>query len=333
MKAVRYHSFGGPEVLTLEEVPLLPPGDDEVQVRCRVSGVNFGDTMKRRNVYPQVAAMPAVPGVEAAGIVESVGRNVQGLAPGDRVLVIAQGGCYAQFVIASQRQVYRIPDEITFEQAVCLPGQGLTSYFMLEEALMDRTLPSVLVHAAAGGVGMFLVQLARLMGAGNIVGTVGSDAKARLLEEEGFADAVNYSDHDWVEQALAANGNAPYDLIFDSVGGSILSRSFSILAEGGQITVFGRASGESVLIDPVDLVMKNQSLRGFSLIPYVAKQANHDLVVEALAQLFEYIVEDRLKPKITGRFALSQAGFAHRLMEERKTTGKIVLSADLDKVV
>lgn len=354
MKTVRHQTFGGPEVLSFENLPgPKSPQGDQVVVACRVSGVNFADTLKRRNLYPllsdgglgldtgidagvntgintgmnSLAPVSLVPGFEASGVVQSVGENVVGFMPGDRVLVLVGGGCYADYVTVSQRNVYALPDEITFEQAVCLPYQGLTAYFMLLEALTDRTLPSVLVHAAAGGVGLFAVQLARLMGAGNIVGTVGSLQKADLLKDEGFAEAVVYTDHDWPERALAANGNAPYDLILDSVGGAVLSNSFSLLAPGGQVTVFGRTSGEAMLFDPVDLIMKNQAVRGFSLQPYASR---HDLVEEGLLKLFDFVREDRLKPIITGRFALSQAAYAHKLMEERRTTGKIVLSADLD---
>ena len=328
MKAVRYHHHGDPEVLRIEDIPTENPRDDEVLVRSRVAGVNFADTLQRRNAYPADMApqIPAVPGFEAAGEVEAVGRNVVDFMPADRVLVIARGGCYAQYVTAPSRYVFALPDEITYEQAVALPGQGLTAYFMLEEAMMERIFPSILIHAAAGGVGMLLLQLARLMGAGNVVGTVGSEAKVKLLEEEGLTPAIDYSQPDWAERVLEANGGSPYDLIFDSVGGAVLHNSLPLLAPGGQLTVFGRASGEPAVIDPIMLARQNQTVRGFSLYPYVEQRS---LVEEALSELFGYVASDRLKLKITGRFGFGEAALAHRLLEERKTTGKIVLSADL----
>ncbi|HET8727320.1 MAG TPA: zinc-binding dehydrogenase [Alphaproteobacteria bacterium] len=324
MKAVQLSRFGGPEVLKIVEVPDPVPGAGEVLVRVRAAGVNFFEALMRRDSYAVTPELPMLLGVEVAGIVEAVGEGVAFPAVGTRVAIPlfavgrASGG-YAEYVSVDAASIVPLPDRLSFEDAVALLVQGLTALH-----LVRRSPPkgkTVLVNAAAGGVGSLLVQLAKDAGASLVVAAASSQEKLALARSLGADVEIDYTKPDWAARVRDASGGAGADIVYEFVGGSVTKASLDALAPLGEL-VFG-ALGRFDL-SPADLegmFSKNQSLTGFALLPLLTPA---DLRGD-LTGLFGRAASGELKVIQGGRFPLDQAAEAHRALEGRGTSGKIVL--------
>ena len=322
MKIIRYDEYGGPEVLRVEEVPVPQAGPGEVLVRVEAAGLNFADTMQRRNASVQPTSLPAFPGGEIAGTVEAVGEGVTTIAGGSNVMAVVSGGGYAEFAVVPVGMVFPLPPGLSNYQALGLQLQGLTAYLLLKETAHMQAGKRVLVHSAAGGVGSLLVQLAKILGAGQVIATASSQEKLDLARSLGADTAVNYTDRDWPQQVKDASGGTGVDIVLDAVGGDIFRRSFECLAPFGYIINYGNASGESSIVDMRQLTMPNQSASGFYLGAYFGRP---QLIEDAYGVLFSEAASGTLKVHAEEVFPLEQAAEAHRRIEGRQTTGKVFL--------
>jgi NADPH2:quinone reductase len=259
MKAILIKSFGGPSVLQLVDVATPAPGAREVLIRVGAAGVNFADTMQRSGVYPLPTLLPAVMGGEVAGTVAAIGEEVEHLRPGDRVAAFTGGG-YAEYALAPAGQVFTLPAGLDFPVATALLVQGLTAQRLVNSVPFG----SVLIHAAAGGVGSLAVQLARRKGA-RVIGLASGPEKRAWLEKLGADAVVDYTREQWTEKVLAATGGAGVDLVLETTGGSAGTRNVACLAPGGTMIVFGATSGQPTLINAQELIFKKLTVRGISL--------------------------------------------------------------------
>jgi NADPH:quinone reductase len=327
MRAVQMSRFGGPEVLEVVETPTPMPGPGQVLVRVRAAGVNFSETLMRRNRYAVTPPLPAVLGNEVAGVVERLGAGVGGPAVGARVVapIFAAGGFYggyAEYALIDAGFVVPLPDALSFEVATALMVQGLTALFLTRQAPpLGKT---VLISAAAGGVGSLLVQLARRGGAGSVIAAASTAEKLAFARSLGADAGVDYTREDWVEQARAASGGAGPDIIYESVGGAVTKGSLAALAPLGRLVIYGALNIQSFDLgvpDLLGLIFKNQSLTGYALAPLLTPES----LKAGLAELFDLAASGRLKVTIGGTFPLERVAEAHRALETRRTTGKVVL--------
>jgi NADPH2:quinone reductase len=315
MKAVRIHEYGGVENLRLDEIEKPQPAADEVLVKTSAAGINFADTMLRSGNYLMKPPLPFTIGFEAAGTVEAVGQNVKHLQTGQRVLAMVRGGGYAEYAVAPAAQVIPIPDELDFGKATALLVQGLTALGLLDDLQAGNT---ILIHAAAGGVGSLLVQLAKHKGA-KVIGTASSTEKLEKVAKLGADVAINYTENDWTKQVLAATEEKGADLIIEMVGGEIGKRNFECLAIKGTMIVYGAVSGQDFQISALSLLGKMQTVKGYNL-----NFESPVKIAKFTGELMQHIAANRLQVFVT-EFPLEQAAEAHRAIESRKTTGKVVL--------
>jgi NADPH2:quinone reductase len=323
MKAIRIQQTGGPEVLQSEEIPTPEPREGQLLVKVSAAGVNFADIAQRRGAYLTPTRVPTVLGVEVAGTVEALGPGVSGPAVGTRVAALVSGG-YAEYAIAVPAAVIPIPNSLDFVRAAALPVQGLTAYQLLRDSARIEPGESVLVHAAAGGVGTLAVQLARLMGASQVVATAGSIEKLELARRLGADTLVNYRDADWAAQVLQATGQKGVNIILEMVGGDVTKKSLDLLTEfSGRLVIFGAASGERAEIGGAKLMQRNIAVIGYWLSPYISQS---DKIGRAVGDLFGYLSAGKLEIIVGQTFPLADAAKAHIAMEGRATTGKIVLT-------
>jgi NADPH2:quinone reductase len=316
MRAIRFHEFGAADVLRLEEVekPSLAAG--LVLIKTEVAGINYADTMLRKGTYLVRPPLPFIPGFEVAGRVEALGEGVENLAAGRRVMAKMMGGGYAEYAVVKAQHVTLVPDGLEFGAATALLAQGLTALGLLRNLKAGQ---SILVHAAAGGVGSLLVQIAKLKGA-NVIGTASTDAKLELVKELGADAAINYTEADWPEKVKAATPNgAGVDLLIEMVGGEVGEQNINCLATGATMIVYGAASGQDFAISALGLLGRNLTVSGYTL--YCETEAT---LAKFTQELMEHVKENRLKVMVQ-EFPLEQAAAAHRAMESRSTTGKVVL--------
>jgi NADPH2:quinone reductase len=323
MKTIQIHALGGPEVLQVVETEVPSPAVGQVRVKVAAAGINFADTLQRAGRYPLPLPLPFVPGFEVAGTVETLGPGVSTAREGDRVAVLlpAPGG-YAEYITVDAGGLIAIPDGVTFAQATALLAQGLTAYLMLEHTVALRAGQSVLVHAAAGGVGSLLVQLAKIRG-GRVIGTASTGAKLDLIRALGGDEAIDYTESGWVEAVKAATGGQGAEVIFDSVGGSIGQESFGCLAPFGRLVVYGAMSLDTNHLSSeliTRMIFQNQSVSGFAIYGFTPQQ-----IGAALGALFGYLLEGRLQVVTRHAFPLVEAATAHQAIENRQTTGKVIL--------
>jgi len=321
MKAVRMHQIGGPDVLTLEEIATPVPGAGEVLIKVAAAGINYADLMQRQGVYPVAGGMPAILGFEVAGTVAALGTDVDAPLVGTRVVVGLMGGGYAEYAVAPAATVVPIPDDLDFASATALFVQGLTAYGLLHDAAKLQAGESVLIHAAAGGVGSLAVQLAKLMDASMVVGTASSASKLEVVRRLGADVTVNYAEPNWSEQINEATGGEGVHVILDAVGGEIGQQSLDRLGSHGRFVVYGAASGQPTMFAAQQLAGNNQAVIGYSMGGAMAPER----MAEAMRELLHYVVEDRLQIVVGHTFPLIEAAEAHRAMAERRTTGKVVL--------
>jgi NADPH2:quinone reductase len=314
MKAIRFHEVGSPDVLTLEEVEKPRPGPGEALVRVRVAGVNFADTLLRRGGYAVQAKLPETPGFEAAGVVEEVGEGADAGLAGRRVALIGQK-CYAEYTTAPAAALMPLPDEVSFDEGAAFPIQSLTAYHLL--FTMDQARPgmTVLVHAAAGGMGLQLIQMAKQAGA-KVFGTTSTEAKAKLARDFGADEVILYTQTDFAERVKELTGGRGVDLILDSVGRATFV--------GSHLVIYGAASGPPPKLDVIGTIFqKSQKVSAFWLFTTLQTP---EVAAHGVRQVMEWVATKKLKLPIGLKLPLAQAAEAHRKMEARQTTGKILLT-------
>lgn len=311
MKAVQFSEHGEADVLQLVDVPTPQPKAGEILINVAAAGVNYADVLQRKGTYPIPVTLPFIAGYEVAGRVEAVGEGVSSLRPGQRVMAMIPSGGYAEYAIAPAAQAIPLPDALGYAEATALLVQGMTAVGLLRTGHYN----SVLVLAAAGGVGSVLVQLAKNQGK-RVIAAVGSEAKKAQVPE---ADAVvSYADADWVQQVRNATSGQGVSASFDAVGGKVGAEALQTLGVGGTGVIYGAASGEPTLLAGQQLIGQGQAVRGYTLFADAAKFG------EYAGELFGYLQAGNLKlPVQTYPFAEAQT--AHRDMESRRTQGKVVL--------
>jgi len=324
MKALQIEAHGGPEVMRLADVPVPEPGPDEVLVKMEACGLNFSDIMAREGRYLRKMSLPHILGHEFCGVIEKIGRGVEGWNVGQRVVATSQsGGGLAEYVVAPAANLMLCPEGLAPPQGAALLVQGLTSVMMIDNAARVEAGETVVIHAAAGGVGTLVVQIARAKGA-QVIGTASSNEKCRLIEELG-AVAINYKETDWVKQVLALTNGKGAEVIFESVGGEVLARSYrEALADFGRLIIYGVASGDVVKFDNYEILASNKSLIGFWLGPH---QVNHHARVAAAKQrLIEMVQGGEIRLIVGETFPLERVADAFEHLQGRKSMGKVVVT-------
>ncbi|HVN90361.1 MAG TPA: quinone oxidoreductase [Candidatus Binataceae bacterium] len=320
MKAIQFDHLGGPEVMELREIPKpeLKPGT--VIVKNHVIAINFGDIFFTRGEYLVKPVFPDTPGMEAAGVIEEVAPDVKGLKPGTRVAYIGMGA-YADYTRIRGNRVIPIPDELSFEQAAAFPIAVLTAWHMIRTSHQVEPGQVVIIHSAAGGVGLAAVQLAKAYGA-RVIGTVSSDAKIPIVKEYGADEVINYETQDFAQEALRLTNNRGVDLILDAVGKPTFQKGLSCLAMFGHLILYGRAGGIPDKLDVLSLFPKALKVSGWA-IPMVYQY--HDIHQRGLQDVFRLSREGKLRVPVGQKFPLSEAVAAHQLMLSRQSVGKLLL--------
>ncbi|MBN9656254.1 zinc-binding dehydrogenase [Halobacillus sp. GSS1] len=322
MKAIQFKEYGGPSVLEKVDVdrPELEAG--EVLLKVHAIGVNYADTARREGAYVVPTPLPFIPGAEVAGVVEEVGEGVSRVSQGDRVVTLVGSGGYAEYVKTKESTLIPIPNEVTDETAVALPLQGLTAYHILTTMGRLEKGETVLIHAAAGGVGSLAVQLAKHFGAGKVIATASSEEKLKLARDLGADHAINYTHPNWREEVLEATDGRGVDLALEMAGGDIFHETVKCMRAFGRVVVYGVASGEPAQMYPSGLMNRNLSVIGFFL-PQIMKKPV--LFEKSLNHLLKMIKSGDLKLTVGGVFHLDEAAHVHEVMQARKTKGKLVL--------
>ncbi|MEW6336841.1 MAG: quinone oxidoreductase [Acidobacteriota bacterium] len=320
-RAIRFHESGPAEVLRWEEVAVGAPGPGEVRLRHTAIGLNFIDTYHRSGLYP--LSLPATPGMEAAGIVEAVGEGVTDVRPGDRVAYgHAPIGAYAESRLLPAHRLVRLPEGIDDRTGAAMMLKGLTAQYLLRRTY--RVLPgdTILVHAAAGGVGLILCQWARHLGA-TVIGTVSSQAKAALAEAHGCAHPVVTGEEDFVERVKEVTGGEGVPVVYDSVGADTFERSLDCLRPLGLMVSYGNASGPVAPVPPLLLAQKGSLfLTRPALATYVSRRED---LLAAADELFAVVGSAAVRIEILQTYPLAEAARAHRDLEGRRTTGSSIL--------
>lgn len=320
MKAIRMHALGGPDVLQLDDVETPTAGTGQVLVRVEAAGVAFGDIMKRQGGFGRDLPLPCGIGLQVAGTVAAVGPGATAPAPGTAVMAWVDGG-YAEYALAADAAVVPLPDGIDMRAAAVLPVQGVTAYQTLQDAGRLRSGESVLVHAAAGGVGSIAVQLARLLGAGTVLGTASRPDKRERIASLG-ATAIDYTRDDWPQRVRAATGGRGVDLVLDSVSGAVAARSLECLAPFGRVVTFGAAGGSAAEVSAMPLMHHNASMIGYSLQGWLERPGR---VAAAVGDLVEHLGAGRLDVVAGQVLPLAKADEAHRCIGARETIGVTIL--------
>ena len=322
MKAIRFEEYGSPEVLQLVDIEIPIVGDQEVLVEIKAIGVNYADTARREGKYVVPTPLPFIPGAEVAGVITEVGRDVKRYKRGMRVVSLIESAGYAEYVNIHEMALAPIPDGVEFVDAVALPLQGQTAYHILKTMGRLQKGETVLVHAAAGGVGAIAVQLAKIFGAGKVIATASNDEKLAHAKEMGADHLVNYTEEGWELKVRELTDGKGVDVALEMVGGEIFRNTLKCLAPFGRVVVFGAASGEQSALYAGELMRRNQSVIGFFL-PQIMK--NYDMYQASFKELLGFIESGDLKLTIGGTYSLEEAADVHRLLQGRQTMGKLVL--------
>lgn len=319
--AIRIHKTGGPDVLQWEEVEVADPGPGQIKLRQEAAGLNFIDVYHRTGLYKQ--ELPFTPGVEGAGVVEAVGADVTNVKEGDRVAYAGPLGGYAEERLIDAERVVKLPDEISSEQAAGMMLQGMTAQMLLRSVFPVHEGDMILVHAAAGGVGLIMCQWAAALGA-TVIGTVGTEEKAELARAHGCAHPILYSKQDFVAQVQAITAGEKLPVVYDSVGRDTFMKSLDCLKLRGLMVSFGNASGPPDPIPPNLLAQKGSLyLTRPTLFHYIATR---EQLEQSANELFDVVASGKVKIEVQQRFALKNAAEAHRQLEARKTTGSTILT-------
>ncbi len=319
--AIRVHQAGGPEVLQWEEVNVGEPGPGQVRLRQTAVGLNYIDVYHRTALYPQ--PLPFTPGTEAAGVVEAIGEGLSGLSVGDRVAYAGPIGSYAEARLIDADRLVRLPDYVSDELAAAMMLQGMTARMLLRAVYEVKPGDTILVHAAAGGVGLILCQWASALGA-TVIGTVSTEEKAELARAHGCHHPIVYTRQDFVAEVNQITDGAKLPVVYDSVGRDTFLKSLDCLRPRGLMVSFGNASGPPDPIAPGLLAQKGSLfLTRPTLFSYIATREELE---QSAAELFDMVRSGKVKVEIGQRFALKDAADAHRQLEARKTTGSTVLT-------
>ena len=319
--AIRFHKTGGPEVLVWEEVKIGKPGPGEARIRHTAVGLNFVDIYNRAGVYP--VPLPSGLGSEGAGVVEEVGSGVTDLKPGDRVAYGSSPlGAYAEERLIPADRLIKLPDSIDDKTAAAMMLKGLTTQYLIRQTYRIKAGETILLHAAAGGVGLILGQWAKHLGA-TVIGTVGSEEKAKLAQAHGCAHTINYAREDFVKRVEELTGGKKVPVVYDSVGKDTFLKSLDCLAPLGYLVLFGASSGS---VDPLNLGLLAQKGSLYVTRPtlntYGAKREN---LVAMAKELFEVVQSGAVKIEVRQTYPLKDAAKAHADLAARKTTGSTVL--------
>lgn len=324
MKAVQYNRFGSPDVLDVVDIAAPVAGAGDVLVRVGAAGVNFFEVLMRADRYAVTPGLPMFPGVEAAGTVEAVGEGADPGLLGFRVAVplfasARPFGGYADYVAIDANLAVPLPDTLSFEDATALMVQGLTTSHLLKQS--PPANKTVLIPAAAGGVGSLLIQLARGQGARHVIALAGGETKRGFAVSLGADAAIDSNEADWRARVREATDGAGVEIVYDTVGGASTEAFLDILAPGGELVfaALGRFTLSATALEA--MIGRNQSLKGFALLPLLSPA----VLRAGLSELLDLAAQGRLRAVIGGRFALDKAAEAHRLIEARRSTGKVVL--------
>jgi len=320
MKAIRLHQYGGPEVLRYEEVATPIPKPGEALVKVEAAGVNFTDIYTRIGLYP--SPLPAIPGSEAAGTVLAVGPDVNEIKPGDSVAYATHLGAYAEAAVVPAWKLVRLPETIPVRLAAAAMLQGLTAHYLTHSTYPLRRGSVVLVHAAAGGVGLLLVQVAKHLGA-TVFGTVSTEAKATLARKMGADAIIRYRETDFETAVKELTAGKGVDVVYDSVGRDTVAKSLNCLRPRGYLVLFGQSSGLTGPVDPSILLAKGSLfLTRPSLRDHLATR---DELLQRTTTLFQWLSDGTLQVRVDRSLPLADAAEANRLLESRGTSGKLLL--------
>jgi NADPH2:quinone reductase len=320
MKAIRVHETGGPEVMQLDEVPLPEPGPGEVRVKVAVAGLNFIDVYHRKGLYAMPT--PFFLGREAGGVVDKVGEGVMAVRPGERVAYPVHPGGYAEYVIVPAWKLVPVPHDIDLERGTAVMLQGMTAHYLATSTYPLGSDDTALVHAASGGVGLLLVQLAKWRGA-RVIGTVSTEEKAELARAAGADEVILYTQTDFETETMRLTGGTGVNVVYDSVGKTTFLKGLNCLQPRGYMVLYGQASGPVGMIDPQILNSKGSLfLTRPTLGYYTADRAE---LLKRAGDLFSLMRQGQLDVRVDKTFPLAEAAAAHRYIEGRQTKGKVLL--------
>lgn len=323
MKAIRFHSTGGPDVLVYEDVPDPVAGPGEVLIKVEAVGMNFADVMRRRgDDYPEPSPPPFILGAEVAGTVAALGDGVTDIPVGLSVLAAPGAGGYAQYVVVPAATIIPLPEGFDAVQAAALLGHGLTAAIVLKQAAKLLPSETVLIEGAAGGVGSFAIQLAKLYGAGKIIAAASTPEKRAKAEALGADVSVDYTKPNWADDVRRITEGQGVNIVIETAGGDTLNQALDAMAPFGRMIFLGQSSGKTALVDPWRLTSMNHSVVGFYIGAYLA---NAELLMATIGELIGFVASGQVKIQVGTVLPLSQAAEAHRLLEGRQTTGKVVL--------
>jgi NADPH:quinone reductase len=320
MRAIRVHAHGGPEVLQLDEVPVPVPGPGQALVRIEAAGVNFIDIYHRNGLYK--VPLPLVPGQEGAGVVTALGPDATGVAIGDRVGYTGVLGAYAEFAVVPADRLVPLPPGVTARQAAAALLQGVTAHYLATSTYRLAAGETCLVHAAAGGLGLLLCQIAKRLGA-RVIGTVSTEAKAQLARAAGADEVILYTEQDFEAEVKRLTGGAGVRVVYDSVGKTTFDKSLNCLARRGMLVLCGQSSGP---VPPLDPQVLNQKGSLYLTRPTLAHYtATREELLARAGEVLGWVADGSLTVRIGREYPLAQAAEAHRALAGRETTGKVLL--------
>ena len=323
MKAIVIEKFGGPEVLTLKDIDIPSIEAGQVLIRTAAAGLNFADIKTRKGEMHGASTPPVIPGLDVAGTIEAVGSGVTALKKGDRVIAFPQNGSYAEYTVADESLTFPIPDNLDFDTAAASPLVTFTTYNLLKPVARMVEGETVLIHAAAGGIGTTAIQMAKAFGAKKVIGTVGSDEKIPVAQKLGADAVINYREGGFAEAIKEATGGKGADIILDSVGGDVFSESLECLAMYGRLVNFNSSSGTTGTVDTKQLHSSCRAVLGFSIATTIKQRP--EILKETAKEVLPMIGEGKIKLVISAAYPLGDARKAHELIESRKSIGKIIL--------
>lgn len=320
MKAIRINQYGGSEVLRYEEVPRPEPGPGEARVKIEAAGVNYIDIYHRTGLYK--GALPLTLGMEGAGVVDAIGQGVSDVRVGDRVAYAMSQGSYAEYSVVPAWKLVSLRAQVDARTAAAVMLQGMTAHYLTHSTYLLKRGDTALVHAAAGGTGLLIVQMAKQRGA-RVIGTVSTEEKAKLAREAGVDDVIVYTQTDFEAAVKNITGAKGVDVVYDSVGQTTFEKSLNSLRPRGYLVSFGQSSGPVPPFDPAMLSAKGSLyLTRPNLAHYTATREE---LLERAGDIFRWIAAGQLKVRIQKEFPLAEAAEAHRLLAGRQTTGKLLL--------
>ena len=320
MKAMRFHQHGGPEVLVYEDAPTPEAGPGEAIVRIEAIGLNYIDTYHRDGLYP--VELPCIPGMEAAGTIARIGDGVEGVNIGDRIAYAGSLGAYAEEAAVAVDRLVPLPDDISCEVGAAAMLQGMTAHYLAHGSYALGKDDTALIHAGAGGVGLLLIQMAKRLGA-RVLTTVSTEEKEQLARAAGADEVIRYTERDFAEDVMTLTDGRGVDVVYDSVGKTTFDKSLDVLRPLGYLILFGQSSGP---VEPVDPGILNVKGSLFLTRPTMAHYIpTREALLQRAGDVLGWIGSGELDLRIGDRFALADAADAHRALQGRKTTGKVVI--------